>query len=372
MGCTRVRSGATTPPEPAAGPATMTATASPTAPVMTATSRSHSVHLHADGRVECEGPRRAPRCRVPAGLGPAVAVAAGWSHSAALLADGRVVCWGHNGRRQCELPAELDRVDAISAGDLHTAVRLADRRTRVFGAECAGVPWEVPVDQIVDLLASSGRSIAGSFGDALAMRLPPGRIVERGEGMHHRIARTDDGRVLCWGGNAMRQCEVPPDLGRAVAVAAGRYHSVALDAAGKVFCWGSDKQRQCSIPADLGKVQAIAAGDRHTIALLPDGNIKAWGNTYHSDESIPARLRMPIRAIYAHGHGNWAVDGDGRLHCWGDCLRTQRVPFTLSDEVWLEFAVRTWNQTQRQIFPRHIRQSPQFKAIRALNRLCQP
>jgi hypothetical protein len=269
------------------------------------------------------------------------------------------------------VPPDLDRVEAISANERHTAVRLADGRTRVFGVECAGVPWEVPEAQVLDLLATSGHALAGPFGDALAERLPQGRIVERAAGMHHRIARTDDGRVLCWGGNAMGQCEVPLALRSAVSIGAGRYHSAAVDAAGQVFCWGSDLDKQCTLPAGLGPVQAIAVGDRHTIALLRDGRITWWGDYTRHQGVMPEGLREPIRAIHAHGFGSWAVDRDGRLHCWGDCLRTQRVPFALTDEAWLEFAARTWNQTQRQIFPLHIRQSPQFKAIRALHRLTQ-
>jgi hypothetical protein len=224
---------------------------------------------------------------------------------------------------------------------------------------------------VFDLLASSSRALSRPFGDALADRLPAGRIVEIASGMHHRIALADDGRVLCWGGTEMGQCDVPPTLGRAVAIGAGLFHSVALDDEGRVFCWGGNDDRQCEVPPDLGPLQAIAVGDRHTVALLRDGRVAWWGRFRRAPDAMPEGLRLPIRAIYAHRASCWAVDADGRLHCWGDCLRTQRVPFTLTDEAWLEFATRTWNQTQRQIFPLHIRQSPQFKAIRALHRLTQ-
>jgi alpha-tubulin suppressor-like RCC1 family protein len=61
-------------------------------------------------------------------------------------------------------------------------------------------------------------------------------------------------------------------------VAGGYYHSMARTQGGKVYCWGSNSSGQCDVPAQLDGVVSIGAGVRCSLALKNDGSVVAWGD----------------------------------------------------------------------------------------------
>lgn len=83
-------------------------------------------------------------------------------------------------------------------------------------------------------------------------------------------------------------------------------------------------------------------------------------------------LAKRVAHVHADDYSTWAVDTDGRLHGWGSTRYTRSLPFKLSDEAWLEFATRMYDKTNERIYPKHIRKSPTFNAIRTMHRLAKP
>jgi formylglycine-generating enzyme required for sulfatase activity len=96
--------------------------------------------------------------------------------------------------------------------------------------------------------------------------------------------------VRAWGKNEFGQCNVPGDLGPAIAIAGGGLHTIALRADGTVRCWGNNVYGQCTVPGDLGPATAIAAGDFHTIALRADGTVRCWGYNGNGQCTVPGDL----------------------------------------------------------------------------------
>jgi alpha-tubulin suppressor-like RCC1 family protein len=61
---------------------------------------------------------------------------------------------------------------------------------------------------------------------------------------------TQEGKLVCWGDNAYRQCNIPPAVENehVVAVSCGWYHVAALLYSGLVVCWGGNDSEQCDVP----------------------------------------------------------------------------------------------------------------------------
>lgn len=136
-------------------------------------------------------------------------------------------------------------------------------------------------------------------------------------GFRHMCARTDDGRVKCWGRNTEGQlgygdttnrgdglganvADLPAvnvGAGRtAVAVMAADYHTCAVLDTFELKCWGEGGNGELGQgntadvgktagsmaalqPVDLGgrKVLEVAGGARYTCARLDDSTVKCWG-----------------------------------------------------------------------------------------------
>lgn len=165
----------------------------------------------------------------------------------------------------------------------------------------------------------------GSMGDALpAVSLPAGRTaVAISAGLAHTCAVLDDGRLTCWGrnavgtlgqGDALDRGDQPDETGdglpivdlgagvTATAVTAGEGFTCALLTGGDVKCWGFNAGSQPGVlglgtnevaigddPDEMGDAlptvslgtgrtaTALAAGTAHVCALLDDGSVKCWG-----------------------------------------------------------------------------------------------
>ena len=308
----------------------------------------------------------------------AVAVAAGNEHTCALLDDGAVRCWGDGADGELgygntkdvgddEAPASVGPVDlgagrravAISAGASDTCALLDNGRVRCWGRGADG---------------ELGYGNTNSIGDDET----PGSVAPVGLGRKavaisggdlHACAILDNGRVRCWGSNAVGQLGygntdsigddetpgsvAPVGLGRkAIAISAGASHTCAVLDNGKVRCWGSgangrlgygnveaigDNEDPGSIsPVDLGagrRALGISAGGGHTCALLDGGSVRCWGagesgqlgygnrNDIGGDETPggfgPVDLIRPAVAISTGAADACAALDNGRVRCWG-------------------------------------------------------
>ena len=220
--------------------------------------------------------------------GKVIAFSLGGMHSCALLEGGAVHCWGgadhhevglgdteRRGDEPGELGAALPAVAlgtdlhavAVAAGDTHTCVLFAHGAIKCFGEGRYGVLG-------IDDTRSRGAD-ARDMGDALPfVSLGSFHAVEVVSGGLHACARSNDHRVVCWGGNRSGQ------LGLGHTDSPGGKPGQSSMAPP-----GGDARPKVDLGRD-GTVVALAAGNVTTCALLERGRdadgaldniIKCWG-----------------------------------------------------------------------------------------------
>jgi len=201
-------------------------------------------------------------------------------------------------------------VTQVDANGFHAAAVLSDGRVRCWGGYARRAENRGQCDVPTDL----GPAIAVSAG------------------LQHTAALLEDGRIVCWGGHGTRdaeKCNVPDGLERAVSVSAGGSHTAAVLADGRIACWGWNDAGQCEVPAGLGPATSIAAGLQHTVALLADGRVRCWGSDGDGQCSVPEDLGSAT-AVAAGLLHSAVLLADGRVVCWGaegaEAERSCQVP----------------------------------------------
>ena len=329
----------------------------------------HACAVRATGAVQCWGAQSEGRLgngstalsfqalpvNVP-GVLDAVAVSPGQAHTCALRATGQVLCWGRNfegeigngGTVSPQLsPVTVPGVSnavAITAGFHGNCALRADGAVLCWGANSDGSGGTDPhvANPIVNATLVTG--ISGAV--AIAM------------GTRHTCAVRGDGRVFCWGGNAIGQlgngtittgfephptpAEVP-GLSGVVAIGAGAAWTCARRADGTMFCWGRNVEGQlgngtnANAPSPVavldfaGSISArgIVAGTAHTCARRSEGTATCWGqndlgqlgngSTTDALEPVAVASLNDIAALGdANGNHTCARRPDGTVACWGD------------------------------------------------------
>ena len=211
---------------------------------------------------------------------------------------------------------------------------------------------------------SDGDAGHGDTADAAAPR-----VVQVVTGTVHTCARTDSGRVRCWGTSSNGELgygntttigddELPIVAGDvplgapALQLAAGGHHTCAWLATGAVTCWGlgingdlgygnldnvGDRAPANGAPVAVGDsgdtVTALALGREHSCALLDGGRVRCWGNNTAGqcgyatpavigDDETPASAGdvdvggtvVQLAAGYDHTCARLA---SGAIRCWG-------------------------------------------------------
>ncbi|HRI71913.1 MAG TPA: hypothetical protein PK156_47095 [Polyangium sp.] len=230
-----------------------------------------------------------------------VQIDAGTAHACALLSDGTVFCWGANGAGQLGDGTTIPRLSPVQVSGLSGVTQIAT------GAN------------------TSNSALNG-----------------------HTCARTNDGKLYCWGRNANGQIgdstlidvSSPKQILGAdvVQVSTGRFHTCARLVSGAVQCWGNNVAGQLgsgnvtntTAPgATIAGLSArsISAGMNHTCAILTTGELSCWGGNAQGQlgngttmNSVTPTL-VPglsnITAIKAGYAFTCAVDGGGVLRCFG-------------------------------------------------------
>jgi alpha-tubulin suppressor-like RCC1 family protein len=260
-------------------------------------------------------------------------VAAGGAHTCVLLEGGFLKCWGENDSGQLGLgdterrgdePGEIaalpavdlgsDRVaSAVTAGSRHTCALLEGGTIKCWGANESGQLGLGDTENRGDDSLELGENLR------TALLTPDVPAIALDAGAAHTCAVLSNGRVTCWGANAVGQlgtgdteshganalgpgASLPHVLidpaRRATAVGAGGDHSCALLDDGSVVCWGYNRAGQLGVgdsanrsgraengEMDLAAVDfgasrsalGIAVGASHSCALLSDRAVKCWG-----------------------------------------------------------------------------------------------
>lgn len=291
----------------------------------------------------------------------AASVAAGSVHTCALLGNGTVACWGNNVVGQLgttggdnpspQVVSNLKGVSALVSGGDHSCALLSSGSVACWGSNefgqlgaaalevCSGIPCS-PTPTSVEL---------------------PVPAVGLAAGGAHACALLTDGQLRCWGANGSGQISEEASGNQfdatktafsvtAIASIAGGEangeagYSCALSPGGLLHCWGDNVDGQLGngstddtlpIPTDvkeLSDATEISSGAGHTCGL-EGGALFCWGinsqgqvgdGTSGNKRSSPEPV-IEISgtiAVSAGGRDNYAhtcaIDGDGKLLCWGD------------------------------------------------------
>jgi Regulator of chromosome condensation (RCC1) repeat len=193
-------------------------------------------------------------------------LAAGAQHACAVVAGGAVQCTGVDvsGQLGDGTPARTGEIETsqpiaegaslVDAGYFHTCAVVTttlEPEVQCWGANESG-QGGAPADQEILSTPTRVPNLVGGPYQALAL------------GARHSCVLAEDGRVQCWGDNALGQVDPAAPLGfgahtvvleegaeplRAIEIGAGRAHTCARTADDGVVCWGDNGALQLGAPS---------------------------------------------------------------------------------------------------------------------------
>jgi alpha-tubulin suppressor-like RCC1 family protein len=195
------------------------------------------------------------------GLSKVNEIAVGFDHACALDQGGTVWCWGGNSngqlgdgtvgdpRPRADTPAQISDVIHIAAGLQLTCAVKRDGTAWCWGlnnlgqlgngSQVAQQPLPVQVNNVSDVaqISSGGYEITGLYG--------------------HVCARSNQGKLWCWGGNLFGEIgdgtagsnphatpTLLSSLPDAIGLGVGAKHSCAIRRNGTLWCWGANDTGQ--------------------------------------------------------------------------------------------------------------------------------
>ncbi|NOY93548.1 MAG: chromosome condensation regulator RCC1 [Deltaproteobacteria bacterium] len=238
----------------------------------------------------------------------------------------------------------------LDSGALPSAAAGIDNLVAGFGHNCGALTASDLRCWGDDSNSQLGDSMTSSRPTPFALSLTGVQRLAAGNG--HSCAATSGG-LFCWGDNRRGQVGVgsgasvvaPPTavsgVGAIMDLAAGRDHTCALTAA-RVLCWGANDRGQLGdgSATDRGAPTAVvglsavpvalAARGNHTCALMPAGTVQCWGDNRFGQLGNGATATSPVSrpvnvvgltgiiGITAGGGFTCALNGSGKVSCWGD------------------------------------------------------
>ncbi len=301
----------------------------------------HACVRISSGRVRCWGSNAngqlgtcddLPHSAVPqtfAGLESAVDVAVSRHGTCAVDDEGHLWCSEHvRGWLGAEGPGHIEGIEgavAVAVGDLHACAQLGDGRVLCFGrwdaADALG-----PGVQMVDEGKDNGR------GAGYVDLNQPRQLVA---GASHSCALEEQGRVMCWGQNALGQLGDPSTASeldsnrgtpRRVAglpfvssIHAEQDTTCAVTDVGELFCWGQGFGPK-AMGVQVPQARSAAMGPAFVCLATRSGQLWCGGEsmTFAPGVEVGALPGYDDTTAVAVGNGFvCAQRGDGMIQCQG-------------------------------------------------------
>jgi alpha-tubulin suppressor-like RCC1 family protein len=234
----------------------------------------------------------------------------------------------------------------IARGGYHGCAVLSDGTAACWGRDFAGERGDGPAITAYHDAPTTVAAVEHTFRHVAC-------------GSDHSCAVTNDGTVLCWGGNWSGESSGTPGtwidtpvsipgfgpgkLQTALMMAAGTAHSCALAEDGTVHCWGSPMRgalgRPGTSPAPapvvvsgslepLSQATYLSAHGNTTCARVASGDVYCWGNGEEGQLGGPLESNAAVRIVVepdfaaenveVGGRHVCARRADGRVYCWGN------------------------------------------------------
>src|SRR5688572_16024021 len=178
-------------------------------------------------------------------------------------------------------------------------------------------------------------------------------------------------------GAACRSTPLPPTArapltsGNVIALAAAGNHTCALLRDGHVACWGSSPARELrdditqlrvprpTIVEGLERATAIATTTGRVCAIDDRANLWCWGENTHGailpDAPIDTRIERPtridfvkdVRTVTTSEYQTCALEGGGRVLCWGQRHQMDGRIFVAEDDDPVELASGRYHHCAR-------------------------
>lgn len=297
------------------------------------------------------------------GIATAQHIAVGDSLSCAALSGGVVRCWGKDVKARGLDPVAAPGdpygtitslwkdIKSLDTNGTHTCIVDELGKTWCWGANAYGQLGAVassgtaiPLKAVLPNTSMGSKSTVVTTGQNHTCALLVGNPPE------------PDGRVTCWGDYTLGQLgiSIPGDpyatlsgdgeylytVEGMTAVDAGGAFTCAIHENGKVWCWGANALKQLGTPAWLPAYRAWAdwvpavsttfasAGNQHACALSGSGYSMCWGNNVNQQAGVasppftvsPTTVPGPgaLTAITAGGQHTCVLEEAGKISCWGN------------------------------------------------------
>ncbi|MDR0965185.1 MAG: hypothetical protein LBM75_01530 [Myxococcales bacterium] len=124
----------------------------------------------------------------------------------------------------------------------------------------------------------------------------------------------DNGKVICWGWNAIGQPSSTPPTDSFQSIAIGDEQSCGIKIDGKLSCWGYSYYPPSNLREDIYK--AISSGSEHSCALRDDDKVVCWGPN-DEGQAPSGASEDSFKAISAGAYHTCGIRTDDKVICWG-------------------------------------------------------
>ena len=236
-----------------------------------------------------------------------VSIAAGTDHAVALAADGQVYVWGNTRLQQNKFSSDMKK--AMKAG---------------------GDSWNViqleASNQFSAIVTDDGNLYLWGNGNMADIKLRSkyeGQIAKVALTDNEYIALLKDGTVAYTGYKDKNSpfARIPAALEgvRVTDIASTSKTVAAITEDGRIVVWGNATKGEANVPELPARPVHLYGGRYHYTALLENGDVVSWGNNKYGQIDVPDAVAHggSVERIFVSNYQNYALDSNGKLHCWG-------------------------------------------------------